>query len=660
MSIENTSELQQGSTPSRLATETPGWVRIVGLVGVVATLAGLLMYLYNAWIYTTVFEGPTADPTKGQTARVYPLALWFLALGTLLMLIQMSRERDTLNRRIYGMAGLALFCLGVLFTTHTLVSEGVRSLLSANQESSPESAIFKGRWAGLAATLVMAFILMLAWVAPFVRAVSKTRVSLLGFGAAWIKEMGQPLVASTTLFGFLAVGVLAVIAFFLKDPLTTYVDKVLQYRLENRVPYGLCSYAVLFMLLGLPFMLIQSNSEDKEAWSKSPTSVLGITGILFALFGLMGFVTDLLKVPDYTLPYGFMLSLLGLLFILLYISQRNSSSASSVTLAKWTGYVGLIVLVVASLRSLIPALIENEWVQNTFSSLENLNFSSYLVPNGFFYILLGGLFLFVGKLFHSESRLMVMTRRELAAYFTSPIGYIVMGATVVVAWFVFNSWLNEIVASTNFGESVPEPVVAPYFFDWFVILFMLIAIPMTTMRLMSEENRSGTVEVMLTAPVNEFSIVMSKFIAGWLFMVIIYLLWSLYPIFLRIAGQEGFDYRPMISSMLGLCLVTFGFVAMGLFFSTITKNQIVALLLTFAGMLALFALWFIERNISGGRAGNPNSPVAEFLRFISFVHHIVFSFSRGKVELKHFVFHLSFGAFWLFLTMRVLESRKWR
>lgn len=658
MSIENSSELKQGSTPSRLATETPGWIRIVGLIGCFIAAIGLLMYIWNSYVYTAVYEGPTQGLDK-PAWRVYPLALLFFSVGIVNALFQASAEKDSVIRRTFGLVGLAIFCLGVLFTTHILVSEGVRSLLSANQETALESAISKGKWAGLAATLVMAFILLLAWVAPFVRAVSKTPVSLLGFGGAWIKEMGQPLVSATTLWGFLAVGVLAVIAFFLKDPLTAYVDKVLQYRPENRVPYGLCSYAVLFMLLGLPFMLIQSNSEDEEAWSKAPTSVLGITGILFSVFGLMGFVTDLLKVPDYTLPYGFMLSIIGLLFILLYISQRTSSSASSVTLAKWTGYVGLIVLVVATLRSMLPALVEIEWVQNTFSSLEEKNFTSYLVPNGFFYILLGGLFLFVGRLFHSEGKLMVMTRRELAAYFTSPIGYIVMGATLVVAWFVFNEWLNQIVYLTNMRRATAEPVVAGYFFDWWVILFMLVAIPMITMRLMSEENRSGTVEVMLTAPVNEFSIVVSKFIAGWLFMVVIYLLWSLYPLFLRIAGQEGFDYRPMVSAVLGLSVVTFGFVAWGLFCSTITKNQIVALLVTFAGILAMFALFFLERNLSSARDGNPNSPLAEFIRYISFVHHVV-SFAEGKVELKHFIFHLSFGAFWLFLTMRVLESRKWR
>lgn len=660
MSTEKTNELLQGSTPSRLATETPNWVRVVGLVGMVAAAAGLIMYLYNAYVYTTIFEGPAPDPTKQQNARVYPFAVLFFIVGILLMLFQMSKDKDNVQRRVLGLIGLCIFCLGVLFTTHTLVSEGVRSILSIDQEAKLETAITQGKWAGLAATLGMAFVLLLAWVAPFVRSVSETRVSLVGFAGAWVKEMGKPRVAANTLYGFLGIGVLAVLAFLLKDPLTTYVDKVLQYRLESRVAYGLGSYALLFMIIGLPFMLILSNTEEEEAWAKAPTSVLGITGILFAFFGLIGFVSDLLKVPDFTLPYGVMLSILGLLFIILYITQRTSSSESSVTLAKWTGYAGFIVLAVAALRSLLPAVVENEWVQNTFPSLENLNLASYLVPNGFFYMLLGGLFLFVGRLFYSESKLLIMTRRELAAYFTSPIGYIVMGATLVVAWFVFNSWINEIVTSNLFGEGVPEPVVAPYFFDWWVILFMLIAIPMITMRLMSEENRSGTIEVMLTAPVNEFSIVVSKFIAGWLFMVIIYLLWSLYPIFLRIAGQEGFDYRPMISSVLGLCLVTFGFVAMGLFFSTITKNQIVALLITFAGILAMFALFFIERTISGGRNGNPNSPMAEFLRYISFVHHIIFSFARGKVEMKHILFHVSFGAFWLFLTMRVLESRKWR
>lgn len=659
MSQDTSLDTLQGSTPSRLVTETPNWVRIVGLIGMVMALAGMAMYAYNMWVYTSIANMNAAALGDEPKGKVYPFAIPFYVIGVLLMLFQASREKDKVQRRMLGIIGICLFSLGVLFTTHVLVSEAVKNWLVSG-ETSIESAISSGKWAGLAGTVVIALILLLAWVAPFVRSVSGTRVSLLGFGAAWIQQMGKPLVAATTLYGIIGVGVLAAIGFFLKDPLSIYADKGLQYSVDNRVAYGLGSYALVFMLTGLPFMLIFANTEEDEPWAKTPTSILGIVGIIAALVGMMGFVTDLVKIPDYLLPYGFLLSLLGLAFIVLYMSQRDESSSSAIKLARWTGYAGLIVLAIAAFRSLLPVIFENTWLQDKFPSLENYNFSSYLVPNGFLFMVLGGLYLFAGRLFASESKLLIMTRRELSSFFSSPIGYIIMGATMIVAWFVFNEWLMGLVEATNMGAAYAEPVVAPYFFDMWIIIFMLIAIPMMTMRLMSEENRSGTVEVMMTAPVDEFTIVMSKFLAGWLYVVLIFLLWAVYPILLRIAGQESFDYRPMMSALLGLSLVAFGFVAMGLFFSTITKNQIVSLLLTFAGMLAMFMLYFVERSIAGARGADPNSPMAEFLRHISFVHHVFGSFAKGRVEFKHVLFHISFGAFWLFLTIRVLESRKWR
>jgi ABC-2 type transport system permease protein len=652
----------QTSTPSRLANETPNWVRVVGLIGMVALAASLLMYFYNAYIYTQVIKGPSLVPGQSteEKVSVYPFVFFWFILGIIFMLVQASRDRDKTQRRMLGLIGTTIFCLGVLFATHVLASEAFKTLLTSTSDQTGEAAAGRGKWAGLGATIIMAFILLSAWIAPFVRSAVQAHVSLLNLAGAWVKHLGTPLVAACTMYGAIGLGVMTAIAFLLKDPLSTYCSMVLKYSPENMVPYGLGSYALLLMLVGLPFMLVLANTEEDEAWARMPTSILGIVGVVAAFFGMIGFCTDLLKVPDFALPYGFVLSLLGLFFISLYVSQRDDDSDTGIKVARWTAYAGLAVLIIAALRSMLPSITEIGWLQDMFPSLETRTLSSYLVPNGFIYMLLGGLYLFVGRLFCSESKLLIMTRRELKSFFTSPIGYIVLGATLVVAWYVFQSWMGDLLRAKMMGGAFPEPVVAPYFFDIWIIIFILIAIPMMTMRLMSEENRAGTVEILLTAPVDEFSIVISKFLAGWLYTVLIFLTWSIYPILLRIAGQEPFDYRPMLSSVLGLSLVSFGFVAMGLFFSSITKNQIVALLLTFAGILAFFVLYFIENAALQGGKADPNSPLLEFLRYISFVHHVFLSFAQGKVEFKHIFFHLSFGAFWLFLTMRVLESRKWR
>lgn len=659
---ETMADRLQGSTPSREAKETPGWVRILGMVGMVAFAASVIMYLYNAYIYTQVLKGPTHVPgiSSQEKVSVYPAAIPIFMLGIILMLFQASREQDKTQRRLLGLIGVSIFCLGVLLATNVLVSEAWKQWFSPGPDTNPDIVFSGGKWAGLVATVLMAIILLTAWMAPFVRAAAERPVSFFGLISSWINYLGKPLVSACTLYGIIGIGLLAAIAYLLKDPLNTYVGMILQYSKENSIAYGLGSYILFFLLVGLPFMLVLANTEEEEAWAKMPTSIIGVVGVIAAFFGMVGFCTDLFKVPDFALPYGVTLSLLGLFFTIIFITQRNSESDSAQAVARWTGYAGLIVLIVAAVRSLLPAVVEINWLQDTFASLENINLSSYLVPNGFLYMLLGALFCFVGWLYCSENKLLILTRRELGSFFTSPIGYIVLGATLVVAWFVYNSWVSELVDATNMGGAYPEPVVAPYFFDMFIIIFMMIAIPMMTMRLMSEENRAGTMEIVLTAPVDEFSIVISKFLAGWLYTVLIFMAWAIYPILLRIAGQESFDFRPMMSSLLGLSIVSFGFVAMGVFFSSITKNQIVALLLTFAGMLGMFMIYFVERMMSQGPKADPNSPMFEFLRYISFVHHVFYSFARGKVELKHILFHVSFAAFWLFLTIRVLESRKWR
>jgi ABC-type transport system involved in multi-copper enzyme maturation permease subunit len=275
----------------------------------------------------------------------------------------------------------------------------------------------------------------------------------------------------------------------------------------------------------------------------------------------------------------------------------------------------------------------------------------------------GGAFAFLGLTLASDNKLFVLTRRELAGFFTSPIGYVVLGGTVVAAWVSFWVWLSDLSDPQGF-MGTPEPVVLRYFFGIFPVIFMVVAVPMLTMRLVSEEQRSGTMEVLLTAPVSEISIIVSKFLATWIFYLVCWLLWLVFPIILRVAGQESFDYRPMLSIMLGLGAMGFGFIGMGLFFSSLTKNQIVAFLLTFAGMFACIMIYFIQffissSSVSGGFRAETTNALVETVKYVSFIDHLL-AFSRGSVYFKNILFHISLGCFWLFMTMRVLESRKWR
>ena len=119
-------------------------------------------------------------------------------------------------------------------------------------------------------------------------------------------------------------------------------------------------------------------------------------------------------------------------------------------------------------------------------------------------------------------------------------------------------------------------------------------VPALTMRLVAEENRTGSMEVLLTAPVNEGPVVVSKFLATWLFFLLTWLPSGLFLIALRIEVRQAFDYLPLLSYYVCLAAQGLAFVGMGLFFSTLTRNQVVAAVLTFVGMLVFLACYMIR------------------------------------------------------------------
>src|SRR5262249_28116612 len=136
----------------------------------------------------------------------------------------------------------------------------------------------------------------------------------------------------------------------------------------------------------------------------------------------------------------------------------------------------------------------------------------------------------------------------------------------------------------------------------FPLFALTLMVPALTMRLVSEEKRSGTLEVMLTAPVSEWLVIVSKFFATWLFFMVCWLPSGLFLIALRLEGGAPFDSRPLPGFYLALAASGAAFVAMGLFFSVLTKNQIVAAVFTFVGMIGfLAAYWVQERTIIFGK-----------------------------------------------------------
>ena len=233
-----------------------------------------------------------------------------------------------------------------------------------------------------------------------------------------------------------------------------------------------------------------------------------------------------------------------------------------------------------------------------------------------------------------------MAQRELGAYFLSPIAY------AVAAIFLFSTGLAFGLATfANGGEASLRSL-----FEFWIILILVFVLPMLTMRLFSEEFRSGTIESLMTLPISEVEVVIGKFLGAFLFYVALLALLLVYPILLSFYGP--IDAKLLLCNYLGLLLLGGLYIAVGLFFSACTKHQIVAVLLSFALLaLATFA--------SSGLAQEVEGWPRAVLQHISIRTHF-FDFVRGLVDFNHVVFFLTTSGLFLFFTVKRVEMRRWQ
>ncbi|MBX5489741.1 MAG: ABC transporter permease subunit [Chloroflexi bacterium] len=230
-----------------------------------------------------------------------------------------------------------------------------------------------------------------------------------------------------------------------------------------------------------------------------------------------------------------------------------------------------------------------------------------------------------------------IARRELYAYFTSPIAYVIGALFLLISGFLFSLILN--LSS--------EATMRPLFGNLSVIF--LFAVPFLTMRLLAEEARTGTLELLLTAPVRDSQLVLGKFLGALLLVLAILACTAIYPIILLLAGNP--DRGPILAGYLGIILQAAAFLAIGLFASSLTQNQIIAAMLTF---VILLLLWLSDAlgNYTGGRIG-------DLFRFLSITRHLD-EFPRGIIDTRHIVYFLSAIVVALFLTVQSVQSRRWR
>jgi ABC-2 type transport system permease protein len=246
-----------------------------------------------------------------------------------------------------------------------------------------------------------------------------------------------------------------------------------------------------------------------------------------------------------------------------------------------------------------------------------------------------------------------LVRREFGAYFLSPIAYVVLAVFLAVTGHLFYLTLMQLTASGPKGVEFPMQLMLGDEKFWLVYLFIP---PLLTMRLFAEERSTGTLEVLMTAPLTDWQVVLSKYLACFGFYIVLWLPTLAYlPAILSAQTPEGrVDPMPVVSSYLGLVLAGAMFLALGLFISSLVRSQLVAALISLFLSLGFIVVGIWRPEMDTG------STWYRILFFFSVPLHFYRDFSRGLVDTRHLVLYVSVAVFCLFLTVRSLESRKWR
>jgi len=246
-------------------------------------------------------------------------------------------------------------------------------------------------------------------------------------------------------------------------------------------------------------------------------------------------------------------------------------------------------------------------------------------------------------------------KKELRLYFASPVAYVVLTIFLLIAGYFFYSifaffTLASMQSAMNpqMGRdlNVTDGVMRPLFSNVSVILLLLM--PIITMRLFSEERKTGTIELLLTYPVRDGAVLAGKYLAALTLYAVMLALTLLYPGL--VAYFSRLELGPLATGYLGLLLMGAMFLAIGVLASSLTENQIVAAISTF-GVLLIF--WVI-----GWSAENAGGAFGRVLSHLSILEHFD-SFAKGAIDTRDVIYYLDFTALALFLSLLSLQARRW-
>jgi len=249
------------------------------------------------------------------------------------------------------------------------------------------------------------------------------------------------------------------------------------------------------------------------------------------------------------------------------------------------------------------------------------------------------------------SNILAIARKELSAYFASPIAYVVIGFFALMFGFFYYSLLlyfdRQSLQAAGQAVNVNEQFLRPVFLNATVIL--LFVLPLVTMRTYSEEKRSGTIELLLTAPLTDLQIILGKFLGAMGLYAAMLAITLVHVGLLFMFGNP--EWRPVVTTYLGLLLMGGCFISVGLLISSLTKNQIVAGMITFGVFLMLWVINWI--------ASFMGPTTQQVLNYLSITDHLD-DFTKGIIDTKHLVYYVSFITFGLFLTARSVDTERWR
>jgi len=249
--------------------------------------------------------------------------------------------------------------------------------------------------------------------------------------------------------------------------------------------------------------------------------------------------------------------------------------------------------------------------------------------------------------------IMTIAGREFRSYFYSPIAYIILAFFLLIISWMFSNILKFFIRSQMMGGmyggagGFTEAVVVPLWGNMNIVLLFLV--PAITMRLLAEEQRQQTIQLLYTSPVRVLEIALGKYFGGMSFALIMVGSTLIYPAVMFLMGNP--PVAPMAGSYMGLILVVGCYMAVGLFFSSVTENQIVAFVL---GVLVNLGFWLVYWG-----SQTAEGPIGELLAYVSIIDHFN-SFSKGVIDTSDLIYFGSFIGFWIFCTYLVLESKRWR